>query len=37
MKEQILEISKKLELEEITPEHTQNLLLGLFGVSVQLR
>ena len=33
MKEQILEISKKLELGEITSEHAQYLLLCLFGVS----
>ena len=33
MKEQILEISKKLELGEITTEHAQYLLLCLFGVS----
>ena len=34
MKEQILEISEKLRLELITEHEAQNLLLGLFGVSV---
>lgn len=34
MKEQILEISEKLRLELITEYEAQNLLLSLFGVSV---
>jgi len=35
MKEQILEIAEKLRLELITDDQAQDLLLGLFGVSVQ--
>lgn len=34
MKEQILEIAEKLRLELITEYEAQNLLLCLFGVSV---
>lgn len=36
MKEQILKITKDLEQGTITEIEAQNLLLGLFGVSVQL-
>ena len=37
MKEQILKIAKNLEQETITETEAQNLLLGLFGVSGQLK
>lgn len=36
MKEQILKVAKDLEQGTITETEAQNLLLGLFGVSVQL-
>jgi hypothetical protein len=36
MKEQILKIAQDLEQGIITDTEAQNLLLGLFGVSVQL-
>jgi hypothetical protein len=36
MKEQILKIAQDLEQGTITEIESQNLLLGLFGVSVQL-
>ena len=35
MKEQILKIAQDLEQGTITETEAQNLLLGLFGVSVQ--
>ena len=36
MKEQILKIAEQLKYDDITTDHAQSLLLGLFGVSGSL-